>query len=324
MSARQILYLSKADVERAALDILEILHLLEQAFVEKAGGRVEMPPKLGIHTRPDAFSHAMPAYIPAMHAAGVKWISAYPENYKLGLPYISGLIILSDEESGLPYAVMDGAWITAYRTAAATALSARFLARPQSKVVGILGCGVQGRSNLEALAATFPVERAFAYDIQPQVRERYCLEMRAKLGIEVVGVSTPKEAVVQSDLVVTATPIQKHPIPTIEQDWLQPGAFASSVDFASYWSAASLQQMDKIATDDLPQYHQYQSSGYFEHAPHPYADLSELVTRQKPGRETPEERTLAVNLGMAMEDIVVAVEVYRRARQQGLGTWLDL
>lgn len=323
MAGRQILYLSRADVEHTALSIAEILHLLERAFVERAAGRVEMPPKLGIHTRPDAFSHAMPAYIPAMHAAGVKWISAYPQNYLLGLPYIAGLIILSEEESGLPYAVMDGAWITAYRTAAATVLSARYLARPQSKVAGILGCGVQGRSNLEALAATFPIERVYAHDIQPHIQQQYCREMRAKLGIEIIGVATPRQAVAQSDLVVTATPIQKHPIPTIERDWLQPGAFASSLDFGSYWSAASLQQMDKIATDDLPQYHLYKTSGYFEHIPDPYADLSELVTQQKPGRETPEERTLTINLGMAMEDIAVAVEVYRRARQQGLGTWLD-
>ncbi len=183
MVERQILYLSQADVERTALSLTEILESLERAFLEKANAGVEMPPKLGIHTRPDAFSHAMPAYIPALHAAGVKWISAYPQNHALGLPYITGLIILSDEESGLPYAVMDAAWITAYRTAAATVLSARYLARPESEVVGILGCGVQGRSHLEALVATFPVRRAVAYDIQPHVQQQFCREMQVKLGI---------------------------------------------------------------------------------------------------------------------------------------------
>src|SRR5208337_2900796 len=100
-----ILYLSRADVERVALDMPTILDLLERAFREKAAGQVEMPPKPGIHTRPEAFIHAMPAYIPALRSAGIKWVSGYPENQKHGLPYISGLLVLNDVETGIPYAV---------------------------------------------------------------------------------------------------------------------------------------------------------------------------------------------------------------------------
>src|SRR4030067_2914472 len=128
-----------------------IIHLLEPAFKEKGAGRVEMPPKPGIHTSPDAFIHAMPAYIPALNSAGIKWVSGYPANQQRHLPYISGLLILNDDQTGLPYAVMDCTWITAYRTGAASALSAKFLARPDSQVLGILACGVQGRTHLEAL-----------------------------------------------------------------------------------------------------------------------------------------------------------------------------
>jgi ornithine cyclodeaminase/alanine dehydrogenase len=102
-----------------------------------------MPPKPGIHTQPDAFIHAMPAYIPALHSAGMKWVSGYPGNQQRGLPYISGLLILNEVETGLPYAVMDCTWITAYRTGAASALSAKYLARSDSQVAGILACGVQ-------------------------------------------------------------------------------------------------------------------------------------------------------------------------------------
>src|SRR3990172_1964067 len=129
MQSHQLLYLSRADIEKVALDITTIIELLEKAFQEKGAGGVEMPPKPGIHTQPDAFIHAMPAYIPSMKSAGIKWVSGYPENQKMGLPYISGLLILNDVETGLPYAVMDCTWITAYRTAAATALSAKYLAR---------------------------------------------------------------------------------------------------------------------------------------------------------------------------------------------------
>jgi ornithine cyclodeaminase/alanine dehydrogenase-like protein (mu-crystallin family) len=170
MNDHKVLYLSRADVETVNLSMKEIIDLLEKAFLEKGNGKVEMPPKPGIHTMPDAFIHAMPAYIPSMRSAGIKWVSGYPENFKRGLPYISGLMILNDAETGIPYAVMDCAWITAMRTGAASALSAKYLARPESEAVGILACGVQGRTNLEALACLFPIKRAYAYDVLPDMQ----------------------------------------------------------------------------------------------------------------------------------------------------------
>src|SRR5512136_1620139 len=162
MSNQQVLYLSQADVTRVNLDMATVISLLETAFREKGAGKVEMPPKPGVHTMPDAFIHAMPAYIPSLRSAGLKWVSGYPANKERGLPYISGLLILNDVETGLPYAVMDCTWITAVRTGAATALAARYLARPESRIAGILACGVQGRANLEALASQFPLQRAYA------------------------------------------------------------------------------------------------------------------------------------------------------------------
>jgi len=320
----QILYLTRADVESVALDMRTIIGLLEAAFKEKGMGSVEMPPKPGIHTQPDAFIHAMPAYIPAARSAGIKWVSGYPENFRRGLPYISGLLILNDVETGIPYAVMDCTWITAYRTGAATALSAKYLARPESEVVGILACGVQGRTNLEALAALFPIRRVYAYDILPDAQARYVEEMSARLGLEIVGVGEPKEAVVKSELVVTSGPILKHPQPVIERDWLPPGAFASAVDFDSYWQPAALAQFDKISTDDHAQFQYYRSAGYFQATPDPYADLGEIVAGLKPGREHPGERTMAINLGLALDDMAVAPEIYRRAVEGGIGTWLPL
>jgi ornithine cyclodeaminase/alanine dehydrogenase len=158
-------------------------------------------------------------------------VSGYPDNGQRGLPYISGLLVLNDAETGLPYTVMDCTWITAHRTGAATALSAKYLARPDSHTVGILACGVQGRTNLEALAALFPLQQVYAYDILPQAQDRYVTEMSTRLGIKVVGVDHPRQAVVESDLVVTAGPILKHPRPAIERDWLQPGAFSQRGGF---------------------------------------------------------------------------------------------
>jgi ornithine cyclodeaminase/alanine dehydrogenase len=278
----KLLYLSRADVERVALDIPAIIGLLEVAFREKGEGRVEMPPKPGIHPKGDAFIHAMPAYIPGLKSAGLKWVSGFPENAKIGLPYISGLLVLNDVETGLPYAVMDCTWITAYRTGAASALAAKYLARPRSEVLGILACGVQGRTHLAAMAALFPLKRVYAYDILPDAERRYIEEMSAKTGLEIIGVDHPKKAVADSDIVVTSGPILKHPRPTIEKGWLKPGAFGSAVDYDSYWKPEALAEMDKLATDDLPQFRYVRSTGYFQRMPEPYADLGEIVAGKKP------------------------------------------
>ncbi len=324
MSAQRFLYLSRADVEAVGLEFRTIISLLETAFREKGEGRVELPPKPGIHPRPDAFLHAMAASIPAMQAAGLKWVAGYPENPGRGLPYVSGLLILNDVETGLPLAVMDCTWITGYRTGAATALAARHLARPDSSTAAILACGVQGRTNLEALATEFPLRRAYAYDTRRETQDRYVREMSLKLGLDVVGVDEPRQAVEAADLVVTSGPILKQPKPTIECDWLGEGAFASAVDFDSYWTGDALSQIDRLATDDHAQFRYYRELGYFQQTPEPYADLGELVTGRRPGRQSPTERTMAMNLGLALDDMAVAPEVLRRATDAGLGTWLPL
>jgi ornithine cyclodeaminase/alanine dehydrogenase len=320
----RLLYLSQADVASVGLTMPDIIVALEQMFREKGEGRVEMPPKPGIHTSPDAFIHAMPAYIPALKSAGVKWVSGYPENYKRGLPYITGLLILNDPQTGMPLAVMDCVWITAKRTGAATAVAAKYLARPNSEVVGILGCGVQGRSNLEALRVCLPLKRVLAYDVDPQAQQRYVQEMHERLGLEVVPVREPKQAVAGCDIVVTAGPILRVPHATIKPGWFEPGSFASLVDFDSYWHPDALREADKFCTDDVPQLEHYREAGYFQDIPPIYADLGELVTGQKPGRETEAERTLACNLGLALDDMATAPLIYRRALERGIGTWLPL
>jgi ornithine cyclodeaminase/alanine dehydrogenase-like protein (mu-crystallin family) len=324
MKNHDLLYLSRADVEAINLDMKTIIQLLETAFNEKGEGRVEIPPKPGIHTQPDAFIHAMPAYIPLLKSAGIKWVSGYPHNQKIGLPYISGLLILNDVDTGIPYAVMDCTWITAYRTGAATGLAAKYLARPDSQTVGIIACGVQGRTNLEALNVLFSIKRVYAYDIVKEVQQQYVKEMSSRFDLDIIGVDDPYQAVVNCDLVVTSGPILKHPHPTIEPDWLHAGSFASAVDFDSYWKAEALNQIDKLITDDLAQFKYYRSIGYFQTTPDPYADLGEIVTGKKLARENESERILAMNLGLALDDMAVATEIYRRAKDADIGTWLTL
>ena len=325
MEKREILYLSQADVASVNLPMAEIIRSLETAFREKGEGKTEMPPKPGIHPGGgDNFIHAMPAYIPALKSAGIKWVSGFIENSKRDLPYITGLLILNDVETGLPLAVMDCVWITAMRTGAATALSARYLARPESSVVGILGCGVQGRTNLEALRVLFPVKKVMAYDLDAGIAQRYAKEMEARFGVEVVTVQKPREAVSGCDLVVTAGPILRKPHQTIRAGWLGEGAFASLVDFDSYWHPDAMKQVAKFCTDDTEQLLHYRQVGYFQDIPPIHADLGELVSGKKPGRQRAEERTMTANLGLAIDDMAVAPILYRRALEKGIGRRLPL
>jgi len=320
----QILYLSRADVEAVGLPMSDIIEALDRMFREKGEGRVEMPPKPGIHTRKDAFIHAMPAYIPSLESAGMKWVSGYPENQQRGLPYITGLLILNDPETGIPMTVMDATWITAKRTGAATAVAARYLARPDSSSLGIVACGVQGRSNLEALSCLFPLREVKAYDTLPEAAAAFASEMKAHLGLDVEVVKTPQEAVEGLDLVVTSGPILKDPKPVIEAGWLREGGFASPVDFDSYWQGGALKEADRLVTDDLAQMKYYRQSGYFKQTPQADADLGEIAAGKKPGRQSDRERTVCINLGLALDDMATAISIYRRAREMGIGTELTL
>jgi ornithine cyclodeaminase/alanine dehydrogenase-like protein (mu-crystallin family) len=324
MAQNKILYLSQSDVASIGVTMKEIIDALIVAFRELGNGKVEMPPKPGVHTQPDAFIHAMPAFIPALHSVGMKWVSGYPENFKRGLPYITGLLILNDEVTGVPLAVMDCAWITAMRTGAATAVAAKYLARPESESVGILGCGVQGRTNLEALKVLFPIKQVVAYDNLPDVLDRYADEMQKKLGVTVTKAKQPREAVDGMDLIVTAGPILHKPHATIKAGWWKEGAFASLVDFDSFWEGAAMKQASKFCTDDIPQFEHYREIGYFHDVPPIYAGLGEIVAGKKPGRENPKERTIACNLGLALDDMATAPIVYKRAVERKIGTWLSL
>lgn len=324
MTANHVLYLSREDIEAIGLPMREIIEALDAMFREKGEGKVEMPAKPGIHPRPDAFIHAMPAYIPSQQAAGIKWVSGFPENAKRELPYISGLLILNDPETGIPISVMDCTWITAKRTGAATAVAAKYLARPDSSRAGILACGVQGRSNLEALSCLFDIKEVKVYDIVPEIARRYAEEVSEQLGVEIKPVSQAREAVERMDLVVTSGPILKHPTPAIQQGWLAEGAFASPVDFDSYWTGEALEEVDRLATDDIAQMQYYRERGYFQNTPQPYADLGEIASGRKPGRQSESERTMSINLGLALDDMATAIRIYRKAVEEGIGTALPL
>jgi ornithine cyclodeaminase/alanine dehydrogenase-like protein (mu-crystallin family) len=321
-----IRYLSRADVEVAGVTIAEVIDAVQTAFLEKGNGRVEMPPKPGVHPgEGDNFIHAMPASIPGLDAVGVKWISGYPGNQARGLPYITGLLILNDPATGVPISVMDATWITGVRTAAASAVSARHLARRESSVLAILACGVQGTFHVDALRAVLPALTTIrAYDPDPSRAAAFAAGVRSRHGIDVTIARDAEAAVRGADVIVTSGPILRTPHASIKAGWMAPGAFASAVDFDSYWDPAALRELDLFTTDDVPQLEHFREMGYFASIPPIHADLGQLVAGSRPGRTTADQRTMACNLGLALDDIAVAPLVLRAAEAKGLGTILPL
>ena len=165
-----------------------------------------MPPKPGIHTRPDSFIHAMPAYVKDPEVAGLKWVSGYPSNTAKGLPYITGLLVLNDPETGVPLAVMDCAWITAMRTGASAGICARYLARGDSEVAAIVGCGVQARTSVMALVEELPALREVrCHDLLAAATEAFIAEMAAAFpALSFVRCGSAADAVRPADVAVTA------------------------------------------------------------------------------------------------------------------------
>lgn len=324
----EVLYLSREDVERLSLSMKEVLEAVDQGFKLKGLGKTEMPPKPGIHTRPNAFIHAMPAYVREMEVAGLKWVSGYPSNMEKGLPYITGLLVLNSPETGIPLAVMDCAWITAMRTGASAGISAKYLARQESSVIAILGCGVQARTSLRALVETLPdLSSVRCYDLYPEASKRFIDEMRCIFPqLQMKDCRSPVEMIEGADVVVTAIPIVTEPKPPLDARMLKKGGLAVSLDYDSAWTNSAMKECDKFVSDDIDQLLSTREEGvYFGGIPETiYADLGELAAGLKPGREDPRERIFSMNMGIAVNDMVTARLVYERALERGVGTKLPL
>jgi len=323
MSRKGILYLSSGDVQAVGLGFKEIISIVEDAFKEKYFKRVEMPPKPGIHPTEDAFIHAMPAYIPKMNAAGIKWIAGYPQNPSKNLPYISGLIILNDPTIGLPVCIMDASWVTAKRTGAVTALSAKYLAIENPEVIGIIGCGVQGKSHLEALNSSFKsIKEVKAYDTSREKLEQYIEYAKGNYSHEIVKAVSPREVIEDSDIIVTATPILKKPNPVAELSWVKKGALICPIEFDSYWDSDTFSKPDRLFTDDIKQFEYYKTIGHFLSVEKVDGELCELVAGVKEGRTDKNERITVANLGLALVDIAVSKAIYDKALKTNIGVTL--
>lgn len=326
MKAVDILYLSRQDVMEAGLGTEKIIDLVEKALYEHGMKRVEMPPKPGVHPFPNTLINAMPAYVPRYEACGLKWVACFPGNVNKNLEQTTGLLVMNDSETGLVYAVMDCAWITAKRTAAVTAVSCKYLARYDSEVLGIIGAGVQGQEHLIFCSKTLHrLKEVRIYDIRPEAVSNYVANMAGNFDGKIVACSDAREVVKNADILVSGTAIKNKPDPFVRDEWLRrTGVYLAPIDVDSVWEWETISRM-KFVTDDWKQTCQYRSIGCFPNGmPKLHAELGQIVCENKPGRENDDENICNISIGMAVEDVVIGKEIYALAVTKGLGTPLKL
>lgn len=314
MKRVDFIYLSQEDVLKLDIPMGKVIELVELGLGEHGHGRVENPPKPGIHSKPDAFIHAMPAYYEGLSIGGLKWVSGYPSNRALGLPQIAGLMIVNDMETGMPLAVMDCRWITAMRTAAVSAITAKYCAKEGAESLGVVGCGVQGRMNLIAFKEVIPrLDAVSVFDINPEAMRRMKADFETELGLEITPCDGVESAVDGVDMILTATQRLKEPL--VRDEWFKPGCLGFGLEASRAWHGDAILGADKFITDSWDQtVHFYEQGAFPDGLPELYAELGEVVVVVKPGRDSQEERILAINIGLALEDVIVADYIYQLAK----------
>lgn len=318
-----ILYLSQEDVKKC-LTTKDTIEAVEEGIRLLGQGKAIQPPKIYMEIdKYHGFIKPMIAFVDEpMNVSGTKNFTFFPENRKYGRPTILATIILNDPQTGVPLAIMDGTWITGMRTAAATAVAAKYLAKRNSEVVTIFGAGFQGRTHLMALNEIFKLKSVRIADISGEYRAQFATEMSEKLGLDIVPVDDNEQAVRGADIVVTVTTGKDE---LVKKEWLEPGMFIAKVGSYQEIDFGVLTEADKLVVD------------WWEYVSHRipeiietntrredvYAELAEVVSGTKKGRENDLEKILFISIGMGVEDVAVALYVYRRAKEIGIGQNLE-
>ncbi|MBE0448495.1 MAG: alanine dehydrogenase [Actinobacteria bacterium] len=300
----------------------DVLEAVEVAFHEHGMGRAIMPPKLYLNlSRFNGDFRAMPAYIQS--SAGLKWVSVYPDNPKKGLPTVLAMVIYSDPETGFPLAIMDATELTNYRTGAAGGVAAKYLADPNSKTLGLIGAGVQARTQFLAVTNYFDFSKILIWSPVEEEIEGIKADFK-DLPIEKVTI----EEVAGCNIVCTTTPVRGF---IVKREWIKPGTHINAIGA----DAAGKQELDprilkdaKVVVDDITQAkHSGEINiaikrGLFAESDI-YSTLGEIVTGAKRGR-TSNEITVFDSTGLAIQDIATARMIFETARREGIGHEFDV
>ncbi|MBI4339802.1 MAG: ornithine cyclodeaminase family protein [Chloroflexi bacterium] len=324
-------------LDRAAiqglLDMKQAIAIMEQAFAELANGSVEMPQRTAMPDPQRAgLALFMPAHLKGMGALGIKNVTVYrnnPANH--GLPTTLATITLLDPGTGAALAIMDGGYITAMRTGATCGVATRYMARQEASVAGVLGMGVQARTQLSGICAVRPIRRAVCFSVDaPPAQTAFVEQMSRELGIPVEVARSVQEVVEQADVLALATSAQQ---PIMSGRWLRPGTHINSVGShtpdAREMDTECVTRASKVVCDltsacmaEAGDFLIPIREGAFARE-RIHGDLGEMVTGRKRGRDNPSEITLFKTVGLSVEDIATAHFVYQEALRRGVGASFD-
>lgn len=321
----ETLLLKQSDIKEL-VDMKEILGYVETAYSVDADRKVQMPAKMYLFfNKFDGDLRIMPCFIRGLDQAGVKNVNVHPKNnQEYDLPTVMGLIELVDPETGFPIAVMDGTWITNMRTGAAGGVATKYLARKDSKILGLVGAGMQALTQLMAIKEVMDIEEVKVSCRTCTHRESFAKMVRDRYGVNARAVDTIQEAVEGSDVISTTTPSRA---PIIKSSWVDDGTHinAMGADAPGKQELEShLIEKSKIVLDC---WSQAIHSGEINipvregsiRKSDVHARIGEIVNGVKPGRESDSEITVFDSTGLAVQDIVTAWNIHEKAVAKGLG-----
>ncbi|MEO0093100.1 MAG: alanine dehydrogenase [candidate division WOR-3 bacterium] len=323
------LFLNEEKV-KSILTMEDTLKAVEMAFRAKGQGSLQMPPKMYLYYEShNGDLRVMPSYIPSLDISGVKVVNVHPNNpKKYRLPSVMATILLIDPANGYPLGVLDGTWITTMRTGAASGIASKYLAREDSKVLALIGAGVQAETQLAAVTMVRAIEKVKVYDIVSSVSERFVKKHKhLPLKFEICG--SVKECVTDADIICTVTPVRK---PIVKSAWVKDGAHINAMGADAPGKEElepALLRRSKIVIDD---WEQASHSGEINvplakgiiSKDDIYAEIGEIVTGKKKGRTAPDEITIFDSTGLGVQDLTTANIVYKIAKKRKLGTWLQI
>jgi alanine dehydrogenase len=324
------LILSREQVQEL-LDMRAAIDAVESALVEFSAGQAVMPVR--VTTAVPAHGGivlGMPAFLGQTNALGTKIVTVYKNNPARGLPTILAVVVVNDPETGKVEAIMDGGYLTAIRTAAASAVGTRYLARPESRTLGILGTGVQGFSHLWAMKEVAAVEEVVIYNRSADKAREFKRQYSERFGLP-IEIAANEEAVCRAaDILVLATTAAE---PIIRREWLKPGVHINAV--GSHSPGARELDSETVAASrivvDSREANLKESGDLLipmnegKIGPAAFDDeIGEVAVGKKPGRRSPDEITIYKSVGIAIEDVATANLVLQRARAQGVGTQVEL
>jgi len=309
----------------------DLIAAMESALAKFSAREVLQPVRTVLTVGPTkAYFGLMPAYVPSPASLGAKLVTVFGENHKKQLPSHLATILLLDPDTGSLLALMDGRYITEARTAAVSAVSTRFLARADASTLAIIGSGVQARSHLEAYQHVRQLKAVRIWSPRPRSREQFVDDMAGKVPVPITACESAEAAVRGADMIVLATSSRT---PVIEDAWVGDGAHVVCVgacrpdqqEMPPALVARSRLYVDSAAAAVVESGDIVMNiaAGLFT-ASHIRGEIGELVLGRVEGRRTPAEITIFKSLGMAVEDVVAADLVFRRASESGAGTELTL